>query len=242
MEEKKAFLRLIKSNIENHKYHLTTVNSTLEPRYAYTIGLSVLFDFELIFAGGAIYLKDELSLIFDAIVEELSNDKSISSRNISVGSLGSFSLCTVDSSWSKLMMLGVFDYYKTDHITALQIIPDSGHSTLDIPDMTKDLNRSLDPVWQWLIRKWDYAAPEDSTVVTNIKALLGEVITEVMRWEDNAWEMFAGDGSEVQKDDVRVVSLGTILGIDRTLLPVINLDVGKGLWRESVKSDWNNWG
>ena len=214
----------------------------VEPRYAYTIGLSALFNFELIFAGGTNYLKDELSLIFDTIFEELNNDKSISNRNITVGALGTFSLGTVKASWSKLMMLGVFDYYKTDHITAFQIIPDSDHRTLDIPDMAKEMNISSDPVWQWLIRKWDYAAPEDSTVVTNIKALLGEAITEVLRWEDSAWEMFAGDGSEVKKEDVRVVSLGTILGIDRTLLPVINLDIGEGLWRGSVNLSWNNWG
>ena len=236
------FKKLIQSNIDQYEYHVTVVRGALQPRYAYTIGLIGLFNFELIFAGGIYYLKDDLLQIFNEIVKELKREDYSHDKEVKVGSLGTFSLLCVNPSWSKLMLLGVFDYYKTSDVRAFQIIPDSNHYTLDIPNMSKEWNVSSEPVWQWLVRKWDYGVPENSTVVTNINALLGEAVTEVMRCEDNEWEMFAGAGPEVQKKDMRVVSLGTILGIDRTLLPAINLEIGKGLWRESADSDWNNWG
>jgi len=139
-------------------------------------------------------------------------------------------------------MLGVFDYYGTHEISAFQIIPDQNHSTLDIPNMSKKWDSSSEPVWQWLGREWDYAVPANSTIVTNIQALLGEPITEVMRLANNEWEMFAGPGPDVQRENMRVVSLGTILGIDKSILPATSLEIGKGLWRDSTDSDWNNWG
>jgi hypothetical protein len=240
--DKKQFLELIRSNIDKYHYHVTIVGSMTAPRYAYTIGLSDLFNFELIFAGGIIFLKDDLSLIFSTIVEELKNQKNTVNQKITIDGSGAFSLSVVDPSWSKLMMLGVFDYYKISEITTFQIVPDPNHHTLDIPNMSNEWSISSEPVWQWLVREWDYDVPENSTVVTNIDAMLGESITEVTRWENDTWEMFAGAGSDVLKEDARVVSLGTILGIDKTLLPSINLDIGKGLWRDNGDSDWNNWG
>ncbi len=140
------------------------------------------------------------------------------------------------------MMLGVFDYYNTENINAYQIIPDSDHHTLDIPKMSNKFNVLSEPVWQWLVNKWDYAVPENSIAITNIDALKGATITEVARWEDNEWEMFAGAGPDVQKEDIRVISLGTMLGIDRTLFRVLGLAIGEGLWRDTVDSEWNNWG
>ena len=243
MDEKHQFLELIRSHIDEYGYHVTTVSSMTDPRYVYTIGLSELFDFELIFAGGIIYLKDELSLIFEIIIEELKKGKIISDHlKINIDRLGAFSLTKVDVSWSKLMMLGVFDYYKLSNIIAFQIVPDSNHFTLDIPDMVKEWNASSEPVWRWLVNEWNYPIPKNSTVITNIKALLGESITEITRWENDEWEMFTGSGSVVQKEDMRVVALATILAIDESILPAISLEIGKGLWRDSAYSDWNNWG
>jgi hypothetical protein len=63
-----------------------------------------------------------------------------------------------------------------------------------------------------------------------------------MRWEEDEWEMFAGSGPDVEKNDIRVVSLGTILGIDSTLLSAVDLKIGEGLWRTDRDSDWNEWG
>lgn len=240
--KKEEFIELIQSNIDKYEYHVTTVSSMTEPRYAYTIGVSNLFNFELIFAGGINFLKADLYLIFSTIIKELKKDKNIVNRKITVDTLGTFSLSIVDPSWSKIMMLGVFDYYKNSNICSCQIIPDSSHYTFDIPNMSNEWNPNSEPVWQWLVREWDYPVPANSTVITNINALLGETITELARWENNEWEMFAGAGPDVKKKDKRVVPLGTMLGIDRTLLPAINLDIGKGLWRDSADSDWREWG
>jgi hypothetical protein len=43
--------------------------------------------------------------------------------------LGEFSFLRVDPSWSKLMLLGVFDYYKKDDISVYQIVPDAACKT-----------------------------------------------------------------------------------------------------------------
>ena len=241
-KNKQEFEALIQSNIDLYGYHVTIVSSAIEPRYAYTIGLTRLLSFELVFAGGIYYLKEDILQIFSKVVKEIRKSEGRRIGKITVGSLGAFTLMHVDPSWSKLMMLGAFDYYKTSDIRAFQIIPDAKHYTFDIPNLSRKFDVSSEPVWQWLIRKWDYEIPENSSVVTNIQALSGKAVTEVMRCDLNEWEMFAGAGPDVQKEDMRVVSLGTMLGIDRELLPAINLEVGKGLWRVSGDSDWNNWG
>ncbi len=240
--EEGKFAELVQSHINQYGYHVTIVGSYACPRFAYTIGLTRLFSFELIIAGGIVYMKNELMQIFTAVALELKKTMNLEKKKILIGKLGAFSFSCVHPSWSKLMMLGVFDYYKTDTARAYQIIPDSEHYTLDIPDMSKEWDESAEPVWQWLVRKWDYPVPENSTVVTNIQALRGEQITEVVRWEPDGWEMFAGPGPDVKKEDTRVATLGTMLGIDKTLLPAIYLGIGKGLWRDSRDSEWNNWG
>jgi hypothetical protein len=243
MNNKDQLLGLVRSNIERYGFHITIVTGGVEPRYAYTIGLSEKFNFELIFAGGIYYLQDDLFRIFNKVAEVVTpRDSRESPQKITIDTLGDFTLSDVDSSWSKLMMLGMFDYYNTTDATAFQIIPDSIHYTLDIPHMKKKLDASSDPVWQWLVKAWHYDVPENSTVVTNIDALQGKPITEIMRWEQDEWEMFAGAGPDVEEKDIRVASIGTIIGIDKSLFPALNLDIGKGLWRNSHDSDWVSWG
>ena len=107
--------------------------------------------------------------------------------------------------------------------------------------MSKRYNAKEEPIWQWLKYDWNYLAPKDSNVVTNLSALKGEPITEVMRWENDEWEMFAGPGPDVDKNDIRIVSLGIILGIDSSLESTLALEVGKGIWRDDEHSEWNNW-
>jgi len=238
MHKKQEFLELITSNINNYGYHITIVNSPAVPRYAYTIGLSTKFNFELVFAGGIYYSKEDIFKIFDSATKNLNRDD----KCFSVDSLGEFSCNTVEDSWNRLMMLGVFDFYRITTINTLQILPAKENYTLDIPIMSNKFEISKEPIWQWLVRKWDYSVPENSTVVTNIDAMKGMTITELARYEDNEWEMFAGSGPDIEKEDIRVVSLGSILGIDPSLLPCITLPLGKGLWRESKQSEWNSWG
>jgi hypothetical protein len=240
-KEGMSFKELIQSNIDRHGYHITIVGGAIEPRFAYSIGLSSQFNFELVFPGGIYYLKDQVLQIFAEIVRSL-KIKSTLDQRIIISSLGEFSFLPVDPSWSKLMLLGVFDYYKKAEIQVYQIVPDVTHFTYDIPDMSKEWSVSTEPVWQWLANKWRYDVPESSVVTTNLEALQGEAITELMRWEDGEWEMFAGPGPDVKKADTRIVSLGTILGIDNTILPAVHLKIGKGLWRTGRDSEWQNWG
>ena len=243
MDNKLSFKELIQLNIDRYGYHVTIVGGGVHPRFAYSIGLYSILKFEMIFAGGAIYLKDELLQIFNTVVSELKVNNNALSQKISINGLGEFTFSLVHHSWSRMMLLGTFDYYKDiNDIQVYQIIPGYQHFTYDIPDMSKQWDESTEPVWQWLKRKWNYNVPENSTVVTNIDALQGEPITELMRWELDEWEMFAGSGPDVEKKDMRVVSLGTMLGIDNTLLPAIDLEVGKGLWRTDKESEWEKWG
>jgi len=42
--------------------------------------------------------------------------------------------------------------------------------------------------------------------------------------------------------DFRVVSIGTLLAVDPSLAPALDLEIGKGLWRDDSDGDWNPWG
>jgi hypothetical protein len=240
--ERMSFKELVRSNIDREGYHITIVGGAIEPRFAYSIGLSTQFNFELVFSGGIYYLKDQVLKIFHEIVSSLKSGRWAPDEKIEIDTLGEFSFLSVDRSWSKMMLLGVFDHYKEADIQAYQIVPEASHFTYDTPDMSREWSVSSEPVWQWLNSKWPYNVPESSTVVTNLEALCGEPITELMRWEKDEWEMFAGPGPDVKKEDTRVVSLGTILGIDKTLLPAVDIEIGKGLWRTDKDSEWQNWG
>ncbi|SCC63806.1 protein of unknown function [Chitinophaga costaii] len=241
MVDKNQFSYLIKCNIEKYEHHVTIVSSMVEPRYAYTIGLKNIVNYELVFAGGIYYLKEDIFLIFNAFYNEIKKGKDLINETLTIDNLGNFSLSEIDASWSNIMLIGAFDYFKTRQIKSFQILPDKNHYTLDIPDMKKEFTISTEPIWQWITRTWNYSVPQNSIVITNLKTLLGESITEIMRWENDEWEMFAGAGPNVKKNEMRVISLGTIIGIDKTILPAMDLKIGKGLWRDSIQSSWNNW-
>jgi len=233
------FKEVIEENINKYGHHITFVIDAVEPRYAYTIGLNGQMGFELVFAGGIYFMKNEVTEIINSIVDQLKN--LTTSDEFNLKSYGIFKLSRTHTSWSKLMMLGVFDFYNINTVQAFQIVPDNNHSTLDIPDMSNEWNESSSPVWKWLAKDWEYSVPKDSKVITNIDSLRGHKITEVMRWENDEWEAFAGSGPDIEKKDVRVVSLGTLLSIDPTLKPIINLEIGKGIWRNSTELKWQKW-
>jgi hypothetical protein len=236
---KNDFLTKIKENIKEYGHHVTIVSNGIAPRYAYTIGVKEALGIELIFAGGMFYMQDEVLEIVNEIVGQLKNSSNFD--GFQIGSRGSFELSKVHHSWSSLMMLGYFDFYKVTTVAALQIIPGSTHFTLDVPDMSKEWNLDSEPIWKWLSKTWDNPVPENSTIVTNLAALRGAKITEVMRWEQDEWEAFVGPGPDVRKEDIRVVSVGTLLGIDASLEPILTLPVGNGLWRDSADLTWHEW-
>jgi hypothetical protein len=190
----------------------------------------------VVIAGGFRSIKEN-ELIFEHVYQKLQSGSTIHSQ-FSLSNKDVFYLGAVDSSWCKKLMLGVYDYYNVDEITAYQIIPIK--RTLDTPLMSNVLIPN-DPIWKWLYMDWNIDAPKNSYVITDLDGLKGKTITEVAKWEDHVWEMFSGPGPDVEEEDIRIVPLGTFLGIDDTLKPILNLVVGQGLWRDNKDSDWQDW-
>jgi hypothetical protein len=195
-----------------------------------------------VFSGGYYYLKDDLFTIFNKFVESFSSNRKIKEVNMSIKHLGEFSLREIGSTWSHLMLLGVFDYYKTNEVKAFQIIPSLESYTIDIPDMREASNPESDPIWKWLKKEWDYPVPITSDAVTDIDALFGKPILEITRWEENEWEMFSTNVPDVDKEKCRVVPIGVLLGHDISLEIAFNLKVEKGAYRSNKTEIWQNWG
>jgi hypothetical protein len=126
-------------------------------------------------------------------------------------------------------------------IQAYQIVPDEAHWTIDVLDMTQPLSPVLAPAWRWLHEEWTYPVPKKSVAVTDLGVLRGERITEVMRWEEDEWKIFAGARPDIPETEKRVVPLGILLAADSPLVPAVDLPIGAGFWRDA-ESEWHPWG
>lgn len=231
----------IRHNIALYGFHSYTVaGGDPCPRYSYTIGLAEKVGFELLLAGAIEFLVDDVKAILKELAQAVTSGwRSEAPRNIGV--LGEFRLREVHHSWSSKLMTGAHHFYKTANITTMQIVPDELHWTVDIPNLEKRFDPKSEPIWQWLHTGWCYPVSESSLAVTNLAALKGAAITEAARWEIDQWELFAGAGPDVDPSDVRVVPLGTMLGADATLAPIVQLSVGSAIWRLSKGADWQKW-
>lgn len=234
-------LQLISDDIERVGYHITVVQQERVPSFAYTIGLRNSVEFELILAGGSIFLFDELIEIINSIAGNCKKSGVSSSHDIKAGSHGAFALRRSHASWVEMLMLGAIDFFDDPAIETYQIRPDSAHITIDVPDLAVAWSPQREPAWRWLRESWELPIPSTSTALTNLAALRGERITEASRWELDEWELFAGSGPDTPSDEVRVVPIGTLLAVDGTLESVISLDVGKSLWRDADDMEWNDW-
>lgn len=239
--EKETHKEEIKYNVQKFGYHVTYVIADISPSFAYTIGLSNKCNFELVIAGGAFYNRAEKETIITGIADNMLETSNKNPQSISLGELGVFFLLPVDESWSKLFLLGVCDILQKENVVTLQIVPDQSHFTLDIPKMSVPFNVNNEPVWQWMVKEWKYNVSKESTVCTDLDALKGKPIIEVTRWEDDYWEMYHGDGNDMPKDQIRVVSIGTMLGIDPSSKAALDVPLEKGLYRESADDDWKKW-
>jgi len=234
-------LELIKKNISEFGHHIYLVKGALIPRFAYSIGLSPKLGFELILAGTTFYDNNEVKIIINKIAKILVEKNNWIDINISLGSLGTFSLREVDPSWSNELMLGAIDLYDNNQFVTLQIVPDKKYWTVDIPNLTQVYSTKMEPVWQWLKLPWKESVSSKAQVVTNLKALQGANVTEAMRWEENEFELFSGAGPDVRPEDARVIPISTLLGSDPSLRNVMKLTVGKGIWRDPVELEWKQW-
>jgi len=238
--QRKVALDRIRQNIAEHGHHVYVVSGGGDPRYAYTIGLSESLGTELILAGACFYLLDDIPKIINSIATKLTPQVDWTKVKFDVESFGVFSLRKVHMSWATTLMLGALDFYQVREIPALQIVPDEAHWTIDVPDMTAPWSAITAPVWRGLHEPWAYPVPANSVAVTNLGALRGERVTEAVRWEEDEWELFAGAGPDVPKEERRVVPLGVLLAADESLVPVVSLSIGSGLWRDAV-SEWHPW-
>lgn len=241
-ERRQLALALIRDNIATVGWHMYAVVGPPNPHYAYTIGLSEPLGFELIFPGAYFYRIDDMGSVTGKIATKLKFHSADPYSTFNLGSYGSFSLREAHPSWTSSLMLGALDYYQQTEIQAFQIIPDTAHSTIDVPDMSESWNPDVAPIWRWLRESWNYPVPENSVALTNLAVLHGERITEAMRWEEDEWEIFAGDGSVTLEEDRRVIPLSTLIAADPTLEPILHVTVGHGLWREDEEnSEWHPW-
>ena len=237
--QRESALEIIRENIARSGHHIYVASGDGQtPRFAYTIGATESIGFELILAGAIFYMKDDVVTIISEILAQMKAEPVCNVYD--VNRQGSFTLRDAHNSWARELLLGAFDYYKKREIRVRQIVPDVAHSTIDVPDMSAPWSAEKEPVWQWLREPWEYPVPENSTATTNLSALRGSRTTEAARWEEGYWEIFAGAGPDVPKDEIRVVSIGTLLATDESLVRVLNLKIGTGVWRDAA-SDWHSW-
>lgn len=238
-DQRRRALDELRENISRSGQHIYYVFGETSPRFAYTIGVSESVGVELILAGAVFYKRDDVAKIISDTAAHLrvSHDREL----VEIAGRGSFTLRTVDSSWARELMLGVFDYNQKKDIPAFQIAPDQNHWTIDVPNMSVPWSATREPVWRWLREPWTYPIRHDSTAITDLAALRGDRITEACRWEEDEWELFAGAGPDIPKDEMRMVALGTLLAADPSLEPVVGLTIGTGLWRRDAASEWHPW-
>lgn len=233
-------LARIRSNIERFGHHVHLITGARAPRFAYTIGLSPSSGAELILAGATFYSVEEVKRILDSLVARGAVNL-LPGATVNIDSLGAFALRSVHQSWAIELILGAVDYYQSEGVAGLQVVPDSDHWTIDVPDLSRPRSAEHEPVWRWLAELWPFTVSDRSLAATNLGALRGEYVTEVMRWEEEYWEMFAGAAANTPEKEARIVPLGTLLGADLTLAPVTELEKGKGLRRGSGDLAWQGW-
>ncbi len=248
MMDRAAAMKMIEANIKEHGFHVYLVDQSSTPRFIYTIGLRDSIGAELALPGAILYMADECLQIVHSIRERLEarikgdDGESLdvaTARSYAVQGLGTFSLRRAHDSWARQLLLGAFDYYRPNDVVAYQIVPDASHHTIDVPDMSKEWNAAAEPVWRYLDEEWPFPFSPNVNATTNLAALRGEQVTEVMRWDDG-WEMFAGAGPDVTEKDMRVVPVTCLVGPDPTLARALELAVDTGIWRETGGA-WNEW-
>ena len=228
---------LIARNIRDYGCHIYVVSGGPTPRWVYTIGLTQSIGYELVFAGGAKYSKDDILQILRNAADKVDLDKRIMSKESS--DIGAFALAAVHPDWATRLLLGAHDFYQTS-INALQIVPDPAMRTIDVPDLSTPLALDQATPWRWLEEPWPYSISEKSEAMTDLKVLMGGRVTEVARWEEQYWEAFSDSGDEVSRDDAFLVPLGTLLGADQSLAAIMELHIGAAMWR-GEDGNWQAW-
>lgn len=217
MTSKTEMFAIIEQNIADHGQHLYSVVGDLTPSFIYSIGLSLLTEFELVMAGYSYYSMEEAACIVNAVADQIRGTYPRERQKYVVKQLGEFTLGFVDQSWSSQLLLGANDYLKKSPVKAVQIIPEPKHRTIDTPLMSIPFSKKNAPAWQWEKKAWKFPVPEASLVFTHLEVLQGHEVTEVTRWEPDQWEMFSRNPDDVDKSTCRCIPLAVMLGFDPTL-------------------------
>jgi Domain of unknown function (DUF4262) len=236
-----AMLARIGEAVASHGYHVTLVQAGVTPRFAYTIGMTGVVGHEITLPGAISLYAEDVKRTVDAAVRAAREDALVEGSRLDVPDVGTFGVVQADASWVQRLLLGVSTYYRRDDVEAVQLVPQGGLRTIDVPDMSETWDPERHPVWQWLERPWSLEIPPTAVAMTNLEALRGAAITEAARWEENEWEMFAGAGPDVRPEDVRAAPLATLLAHDPSLEPVIWLEIGQAIHREPP-APWRPWG
>lgn len=235
----------IRQNIEEFGRHVSCVLGGESPRFQYTIGLSNKTGFELVFAGQAHIPSKAGAALLNAIAKEIEGGKSVKKLRVKFRKFGTFTLAQADSSWGDRMVLGALDFYDKKTIKVMQVLPEPERATIDIPPMTEVFDPKRHRVWQWLDGGWPYDLPTDAVAITNMDALQGYAISELVRWEESEWEIFSGPGPEVPQDEYVKIPFATLLAFDQSLEAALNLELTTGLFREfdeqGKEGPWQAW-
>jgi hypothetical protein len=239
-DKRQAALNEIRDSIAQHGFHTYVVTGGGYPHFGYTIGLTESLGAEITLAGSYFYRLDDVSKVIYSVRNALMPSVDWNTSRAETEAWGTFSFRKVNTSWATALMLGAFDYYPRKSIEAYQIVPDEAHWTIDVPDLSQPWSPTHTPGWRWLNEEWMYPVPKDSVALTDLNVLRGARITEVMRWEEDEWEIFSGAGMEIPESERRVVPLGVLVEADKSLLPAIDLHVRTGFWRDE-NSEWTPW-
>lgn len=244
--DKDRMLKRIGGNIRDHGRHIYSVTGGYSPRFLYTIGLYEKAGVELLFAGGAFVEAREIASVLNRAAVLIENGHEPSQLHLRCDHLGAMRLVQTDTSWASRLLLGALDYYDLPALPVWQLIPeDVEKSSIDIPNTAEPFREKADPAWRWLEQKCPHDIAQGSMAITDMDLLLGYGASEIMRWEVDEWEIYSGEKPTGEAGTYRV-PLAPLLAFDASLLPALDLAVGRGLIRsfnqDGSAQPWQPWG
>jgi hypothetical protein len=231
-DERELLHAHIRVEIATSGQYAALVQDGQTPRVGYTVGLTEADLPEVVLAGGMALLAKPVLRTLKAAAVVSRAGRLADGGFLDLPGVGSLRAFAVHPSWARLLLGRARDFYARDDIPALQLVPDGDLRTVEVPDMSVAWDPEREPIWRWLVERWESDLPPDALVVCDLDALRGTPIAQAARWEDAQWQMFTATTGEVSPDLVRVVPLATLLTIDPSLEPVTRLRVGDAIVRE----------
>ncbi len=195
----------IQETIKRAGWHISLVTGGPVPPSAHTIGLVDHRGYELLWAGGLFFARDQIQKILNTaaiLVLEADEFEFRGER---------FRVAAVHESWAHLLARQAYVFLGASHLDFRQVMPLS-HRTLDVPDLSRPYAEDDAGAWRWLTRGWPFAFPRGAQVSTDLHVLSGEPVVEFERWDD---ALYAAHGRRPYADaDLRLAPLGTILAQD----------------------------